>query len=255
MTHLATTAADTPPPGLSRRRRLFANARLAVVVSAFLVGAGAVVWSQVDLYLAHTRPFRVDPAPFFYLTAAIGLACRAFWARYLTISFAAALTSLNVVFGPMPLASAAGGLAFVALLSGPTMRDLFDARPSPKNGWAVATDARVTRLRALFVCQAVAIAFLWYHDGVPAAVTAAACIALAGLAFHRTWAVLMLVPVLVFEACVGLGLGVGPGPASWPNALTPWAYGATLVVAASVSFALVAPLLWAFGKKMREPLP
>ncbi|APR80813.1 Hypothetical protein A7982_06160 [Minicystis rosea] len=194
-----------------------------------------------------------DPAPIFYTVGAVGLALRLFWARYLAICFAAAVLSVRVLCDGISEANLFA-LGIVVLLSGRSMQSLFEARAARLNHWATELDRRVTRLRMLFVAQAVAIGLIfgwgrWLSPGAVPLVGAAG-LTIFGLVFQRTWGVLAIVPVIGLEAC----LAVRSTQVRLPLIAFPsWCFTAVLSVACAVSLAVIAPLLWALGQKLRGP--
>src|SRR5262249_26559805 len=139
---------------------ILARVRQWLAAAILLVCAVHAIWWQVEVYRYFRSYYAFDPAPIFYLAGAVGLALRVFWARYLAICFAVAIVTIQL-WGPDPLPTLACGAMLVAILSGRTMRDLFEGRHGRLNRWAADVDRRVARLRILFIAQSVALALLF----------------------------------------------------------------------------------------------
>jgi hypothetical protein len=228
-------------------------------VVAFL-GWGAIEEGRanidIDKLFAHPEGlFDYDPAMFLYLVGAIGLAVRAFWARYLAICFLVALLTVDV-FWRHPLSTySAFRVGFILLLSGHSMRVLFEQRESGLNRWATAGDARIHRLRGLFIAQSIALAMIWAPASLsPIAhpLTLVAGLALAGLVFLRTWGALLLAPILAAEAYLATltfthKVHWGDPPA--------WAFPATLLAAVFVSLLVLAPFLRGMVRNLATERP
>jgi hypothetical protein len=247
----STTPQALPSPGPSLGALRFARVRLGLAVVVMLAGAFDVTRTQLEIHRSFPAFYSFDPAPIFYLAGAVGLALRWFWARYLAICFAVAIIAVNVFWGPTAKVLAIG-LPFLALLAGPTMRALFEGRAGRLNRWAAELDRRVARLRLLFVAQSVVLALLfaaagWLPRGALPLV-AAAGLTLGGLVFQRTWAALAMAPIVVLEGALAVrSIGV-----ELPSlALPAWSFPLTLLVACGVSLAVIAPMLRAFGRKLR----
>jgi hypothetical protein len=236
----------------SRRQLVFATIRQWLAVAALAAeGARQVAW-HVDVYRS-PYPYHFDPAPIFYLAGAVALALRVFWARYLAICFMSAIIAISFFWWPYPLPTIAGGLALIALLSGRTMRARFEGRAGRRNHWAAELDRRVARLRMLFVAQSIVMGLLfaprlWLSPGVLPLVLAAG-LALAGLVFQRTWAVLAIAPVIALEACLAARtIGVPMHVWNPPQ----WTLTAVLFIGCGVSLAVIFPMLQAFAQKVRR---
>ena len=243
-------------------RRSFGD-RLAIVrqVLATLVLAVGAVTSTIRVAPSYLdgRPFwtALDPAPLFYLAGAIGLALGLFWARYLAICFAISICTVNFFWMQHGYVVSAAGALFVALLAGERMRARFEGNGGRWNRWVHDVDARIGRLRLLFVAQSLAIGQLFaargYLPDVPSLVVVGhACVARAGLVFHRTWAALLIAPVLVAEAWLAY-----LSASADLNLVNPpaWSFPAALGVACVASAAVVAPLWIAIGSKLARHEP
>jgi hypothetical protein len=222
-------------------------------LAALLAAAGAFfdIKSQIWLIQNSTEPYELDPSPLFYVAAAIGLALRAFWARYLAICFAAAIITVKLFWFSDPIAPIAVRLAFILLLSGASMRSLFEESAGGQSRWARNADERIGRLRLLFVAQAVALALIWapgdHLSPIARPLAIAAGLVLAGLVLQQTWAALLVVPVVGLELYLasrsfGVRVHWGLPPA--------WSYPATLVATSILSLVVVSPFLRGFVRKL-----
>lgn len=247
-------------PGPSRALLVLARVRQWLAVALLAFGAVKTGAAQVELLSTANLAYAFDPAPLFYAAGALGLALRAFWARYLAICFAAAITAIRFLWYQGSDASRYGGLlaglAFMAILSGPTMRRLFDERAGKMNRWAEALDGRVKRLRILFVAQAVVLGLIFAgRFALPAfalPVVVVGGLALAGLVLLQTWGALLMAPAIGLEAYLALQSADIVRPAEAPAA---WIHTAVLLVACGVSLVVLAPLLRAFAVRMRRAAP
>lgn len=217
-----------------------------------LLGLGAVGEVSRQLQSWGTPTYRFDPAWLFYFAGATGLALRVFWARYLAICFCAAIMAITFFYGPTPAAAFAFGAPFIALLSGRTMRALFEERPGWLNRWANRLDARVARLRILFVAQSVVIALLWAANeqlspfAVPLSI--AASVSLVGLVLLQAWGALAVAPVLAAQIWVtAQGVGLHPHRGSPPG----WVFSLVLFAACAATLVVIAPLLAACARSLR----
>jgi hypothetical protein len=173
-----------------------------------------VVLLAADFFLAGLGPMaRLDPATaLLYTLSLAGLGLRLFWGRFLTICFCGILAAITVLrlahlgIGGMPLGfwlQLAGFPLVVALLAGHRMQAFFEGRPSRFNRWAGAAP-RLYRLRWLIFAQAVTLELVYGGDLVspalrlPLLVLGAA--ALGGLAFQKTWGLLLAVALCLAEA-------------------------------------------------------
>ena len=249
---IATTPDASPSTGPSRWKLVLARIRQWLAVAVLLFGAWDVGSAQLRMYASRWDALRADPAPLFYLAGGVGLALGMFWARYLAICFATAILAIDVFSARSSVSWLAAGLGFIALLSGRTMEGLFEGRTGRLNRWAAGVDHRVARLRLLFVAQSVVIGLIWAAASrlSPGArpLAVAATLTLGGLVLQRTWAALLLAPIIGLEAClaaqtVGVRIHFGAPP--------PWTFTATLFVACAVSLAVISPMLAAFARKLR----
>lgn len=251
MADRTSTSTEISLPAKPSRLVLFAHVRRWLAVALMALGAVDMVRWQVHHYQYHGH-CSFDPAPIFYLAGAMGLALRVFWARYLSICFAVAMLSLRFFWGPDTVGWFAVGLPFIALLSGRSMWELFEGRAGRLNHWAADLDRRVARLRVLFVAQSIVLALLYamgqrLSPGVVPLVVAAG-LAIVGLVFQRTWAVLAIAPVIGLELCLAVRSIGAPIPVDDHLA---WCFTAVLLVACAASLAVVSPLLWSFWRKLR----
>lgn len=239
---------SAPPRWLMR----LAHVRQWLAVALLTLGVLSVARSQVlflrDLPLSHFDP---DPAVLLYLAGAVGLAVRAFWARYLAICVALAILTIQVFWSAAWSVTVVTGLAFILLLSGPSMRSHFEDRPGQLHGWTAGLDQRIGRLRILFVAQSMALAMLWVPGAalspIGRPVTLLAGLALAGLVFQRTWGALLMPVILVAEVLLALLFGGLSLPWRAPPA---WCFTLTLLAAAGTSAVVIAPFVRAFGQRL-----
>jgi hypothetical protein len=239
-------SADRSSPWLHRLARV----RQWVAVAFLAAGVVSVADAQIHLLRDAPAYHQHDPALFLYAAGALGLALRAFWARYLAICVAAAITTIQVVSGWRVSSSSLLMLAFILLLSGRSMRGLFEGRAGARNRWAADLDRRIARLRVLFVAQSMVLGLVWAAapdvSPIGRPLTLVAGLALAGLVFQRTWGALLLVPVLAAEiylAAAAVRVGWGFAPEGCLPAL--------LVALSGLSAVLLAPLLRAFAERVR----
>lgn len=246
----APPSTTAPSPDVGRGALLFARIRLWIGVA--VLGLGAVGELSRQLQSWGTRDHRFDPAWMFYFAGAAGLALRVFWARYLAICFCAAIMAITFFYGPFPFVAFAFGAPFIALLSGRTMRALFEDHPGWLNRWANRLDARVARLRILFVAQSVAIALLWAAGDrlspLATPISIAAGASLAGLVLLRTWGALAVAPVLAGQLWLATeSVGLHPHRGSPPG----WAFSLALFAACAATLVVIAPLLVACVRALR----
>ncbi len=167
-------------------------------------------------------PYILDPAYVGLLVLAlVGVGARCFWGRWLTICFMSAVVSLKVLWlvlrfeveglGWPDLAwwlHLAGELAVIGLLCGGSMRASYEGSPGRFNPWA-RTSALLGSLRWLALAQALVLAQLYALRPLArpllATLILVAGLGLVGLAFHRTWGLLLLLLAALGElASVGL---------------------------------------------------
>jgi hypothetical protein len=240
-------------------RWLLILARVRQWIAVALLTYGAVVMSAREIKSLIAQPlasYDFDPAALFYLAGAIGFAVRAFWARYLAICFAIALLTLDVFWRDPASVWSAFGVGAILLVSGRSMRALFEQRDSRLNRWATVVDARIHRLRGLFIAQAIALAMLWAAGSTLSTIarplTLVAGLAIGGLVFQRAWGALLLAPVLAGEAYLavlafGQKVHLGDPPA--------WAFPAVLLAVVIVSLAVLAPFLRGVAGKLATERP
>lgn len=230
-----------------------AYARLWLVAVILVINGVLLARWQIDVYLHYPYAYRFDPGPIFYLAGAVGLVLRLFWARYLAICFAAAITAVHFFCGPEPLITLAGGGVGIALLSGSTMRGLFEEKAARLNRWAAARDRRIDRLRLLFIAQSVVIGLLFaVRDGLRGAtvLVLVAGLTLGGLVLQRIWALLAIAPIILLEGWLAARTLVVDVPYL---RMPVWSLAAVLLVACGVSLVVIAPLLRVVGQTLREP--
>jgi hypothetical protein len=238
---------DAPAAPTSRWLLVLAHVRQWVAVAFLGWGAIAEWRAHIDIekLFAHPETLRdQDPAVLLYLVGAIGLAVRAFWARYWAICILYALLTVHLFWGEVLTQATAFHVGFILLLSGHSMKSLFEQRESTLNRWGTEVDARIHRLRGLFIAQSIALALIWAPGSTLSPIArpliVVAGLALAGLVFQRTWGALLLLPVLAVEAYLatltfGQRVHWGDPPA--------WAFPATLLAGVVVSLAVLTPFL------------
>ncbi|HEY4118175.1 MAG TPA: hypothetical protein VGM56_09975 [Byssovorax sp.] len=243
------------------RRTLGERAAIArQALAALLLAAGCVTSTyRVVAAMRDGASFvdAFDPAPLFYVAGAVGLALGLFWARYLAICFAIAIGAVNFFWSPKGYLVAPAGTLFVALLAGERMRARFEGKGGRGNRWSAALDARVGRLRSLFVAQALAIGMIFAARGhLPEAaslvVVGVAGVALAGLVFHRTWAALLCAPAVAAEAWLAVASAHAELHLEKPPA---WTFPAALGAACLASACVIAPLWIAIAAKVARHEP
>jgi hypothetical protein len=244
---------DDPTP---RWLHVLAHVRRWIVVTFLVIGAVVTAQRQVVALLDPAASWELDPAWALYLAGAVGFAVRAFWARYLAICFMVALLTLDVFWRSVD-ASSVTLLAFILLISGPSMRRLFEDRPDGGGRWGRGGDRRIGLLRVLFVAQAVALALLWgagaRHLPLVRPLALAAGLPLAGLAFQRTWAALLAVPLLAAEAWLALwAFGVDKVHWGTPPA---WAFPVTLLATVAASAVVLGPFVRGFVRALGRGEP
>ena len=252
MAELASHEAPGPTiPHVSPRRLLLARVRqwTAVVV----LGLGAVAELSRQLQSWSTPSYHFDPAWMFYFAGATGLALRVFWARYLAICFCSAIMAVTFFYGPTPASAFAFGVPFIALLAGRTMRALFEENPGWLNRWANRLDARVARLRVLFVAQSVAVGLLWAAGDrlspLAMPLSVAAGVSLVGLVLLQVWGALAIAPLIAAQIYVATqSIGLHPHRGEPPG----WAFTAVLFAACALSLVVIAPLLRASFLALRS---
>jgi len=215
------------------------------------VGGVTALRFQARLLAWPPRMYQLDPAPLFYFAGAVGLALRTFWARYLAICFASAIMAIAFLWSPDRFGVFATGFAMIALLSGKTMRAMFDERALRSTHWVADLDVRVHLLRYLFVWQAVALALLFAGRTklslVAGPTIVIAGLALAGLVFQRTWAVLLMTPALLLDVYLA---ATNIRSLNDLGAQLPWGFPYLLFLSCWVSFVVLAPLLKAFIQRL-----
>jgi hypothetical protein len=236
---------------LARIRQIIACCMLAAAAGYFFL-------HYISVFPSHGPRHWLDPAVIFYPLALIGLSLRFFWARYLTICFAISMFSIKLVFGGpsnLELLPTAAGALFVLLLSGESMRRLFDERPGRFNSW-VGVSAQVHRLRWLILAQSVALGLFWglhFELGWMAlGVVGLAATGLLGMVFQKTWGLALLGLATLGELGVTafLGLELSRMPADY---VTPQALPILGVLAALalISCVLMTPFWIRFAARLR----
>jgi hypothetical protein len=227
--------------------------RLVLAIALLILGATPLLSSQAWMIASpRFRPDQLDPAILFYGVGAVALGLRVFWARYLVICFATALLSMACLWRPSPIGLLTN-VALVALLSGPSMRALFEERTPDPRRWAATLDPRVQGLRVLFIVQSVALAILFgarpQLSSAAGPTVVLAGVAIAGLVFQRTWAVLCMTAALGLEAYVGV---TAMGGRVQVAADVPWAIPALLLMACGGSLIVLAPFQRAIWRQLRH---
>ncbi|MFO0617621.1 MAG: hypothetical protein U0414_33815 [Polyangiaceae bacterium] len=232
---------------------VLARVRLWLAVLILSIGGVSEFARQTGAFGEKVAP--LDPAWIFYLTGAVGLGLRVFWARYLAICFVVAISAITVFWGVEPLVAFAVA-PFALLLAGRRMRALYEDHPGWMNRWAAKLDARIARLRVLFVAQAVAMGLIWAaHEGLspiawPLAISAG--LALVGLVLQHTWAVVAIAPIIVLEASLAIAKA---GVLVHRGAPPAWSFTAVLLTACAASAIVVAPLVAEFARRVARDEP
>lgn len=236
---------------LARIRQIVACCMLAAAAGFFFYR-----WGTVSLQ--NGPRFWLDPAVVFYPLALIGLSLRFFWARYLTLCFAISMFAIKLAFGGLgnlELLPTAAGALFVLLLSGESMRQLFDERPGRFNRW-VGVSAQVHRLRWLILAQSVSLGLIWglhFEFGwIALGVAGLAAAGLLGMVFQKTWGLALLGLATLGElgvtALIGLELSRASPDHASPQALPVLGL---LIVLALLSAALMTPFWIRFVARLR----
>jgi hypothetical protein len=203
-------------PTAARVRQVVAFLVLAVLAGRSLqLTWSAGRWWRLEGTWPWVAHFLRDPTNYFFLLSLAGVGLRLFWGRYLAICFMVNLLVLGLVRGhpllePVPLAVA----AVVLLLAGRRMHVHFEGRATGRlNRWAAAHPT-VYRLRWLVLLQSTMLALVfcaaafgpepWSRFGLGGVIA----VALLGMVFQKTWALLLLLVVAVLELALVVRFGV-----------------------------------------------
>ncbi len=241
-----------PPWGLSpETRRRVALWLLGVLTALYpwyryraWAGPGSIDWSDFALR-------GIDwAALLFYSVALVGVALRFFWARTLTIIFFSELSLVWLVgwpargrlfYEPADAFTLPPVVAVIGLLSGKSMRQLFEDRPGRFNLWS-ESDSRLERVRWLIFVEVSLVTLFYGFPLVPPwgrglAVLAGAA-SVAGLVGQRRWALL----VSLSFSCLASALLATPASLAYEKRLPDELTGVELLTAlgfAAISFVLV----------------
>jgi hypothetical protein len=213
--------------------------RLLVAIAILAIAFAGYLWQHRCWPAGLLR----DPATIFYPLMLVGLALRQFWARYLVLCFCAGIFGMRLAAGQLPPLALIGLGSLIALLTGATMRALFEGRTTRWNRWA-ATARATGRLKLAMVSQALALGVLWPTLFAHPLHAVALVLALGGtlaLITQRGWSLLPLLGACAAEAVLALRLARAPQLLSGPldGAFT----AAILAAAAALTLSVLIPAL------------